>query len=175
MTKAEEDHVILVDEQDRELGTMEKMAAHEQGVLHRAFSIFVFNAHNELLIHKRAKSKYHSGGLWTNTCCSHPRLGESVEEAAHRRLKEEMGMEADLLPQFTFIYRQELDQGLTEHELDHVLFGKSDAKPQPNPDEVEAWRYISFTELQEKLANSPEDFTAWFKICFETVAERWSP
>ncbi|MGB1075225.1 MAG: isopentenyl-diphosphate Delta-isomerase [Flavobacteriales bacterium] len=175
MTEAGQDHVILVDEEDRELGTMEKMAAHEQGVLHRAFSIFVFNAKNELLIHKRAKSKYHSGGLWTNTCCSHPRLGETVLKAAHRRLQEEMGMETDLVSQFTFIYFQELDKGLTEHELDHVLFGKSDAQPQPNPDEVEAWRYISFSQLQEEMTNSPDDFTAWFKICFEAVAERWSP
>lgn len=169
---AAEEHVILVDEHDRQLGTMEKMEAHRQGVLHRAFSIFLFNSDGELLLHQRAREKYHSGGLWTNTCCSHPRDGESVLEAANRRLMEEMGMTAPLEPQFTFIYKRALDQGLTEHELDHVLFAVSDDVPAPNPTEVADYRYASLETVAGDIAQHPDQYTEWFKICFEAVQSR---
>ena len=163
------EEVILVDEQDRPIGAMEKMEAHEQGLLHRAFSIFVFNSEGELLLHQRAFDKYHSGGLWTNTCCSHPRPGETVLEAGHRRLMEEMGMTCELHERFTFHYRSELDQGLIEHELDHVIFGVSDELPVLNPEEVAAYRYASLEEISDEMANDPDLFTEWFKICFAEV------
>lgn len=169
-----EEHVILVDEHDRRLGTMEKMEAHRQGVLHRAFSIFLFNSQGELLLHQRALDKYHSGGLWTNTCCSHPRDGESVLEAARRRLMEEMGMSAPLEAQFTFIYKRVLDHGLTEHELDHVLFATSDDVPSPNPAEVAGYRYASLEAVSEDIIAHPDQYTEWFKICFEAVQSRRS-
>lgn len=163
------EEVILVDDQDRPIGTMEKMEAHEKGLLHRAFSIFVFNSDGELLLHQRAFDKYHSGGLWTNTCCSHPRPGESVLEAGQRRLMEEMGMACDLQERFSFVYRSELDQGLIEHELDHVMFGVSDDLPVLNPEEVAAYRYASLEEISEEMTDDPDLFTAWFKICFAEV------
>lgn len=163
------EEVILVDDQDRPIGTMEKMEAHAKGQLHRAFSIFVFNSDGELLLHQRAFDKYHSGGLWTNTCCSHPRPGESVLEAGHRRLMEEMGMACDLQERFSFVYRSELDQGLIEHELDHVMFGVSDDLPVLNPEEVAAYRYASLEEISEEMADDPDLFTEWFKICFAEV------
>lgn len=163
------EEVILVDDQDRPIGTMEKMEAHAKGQLHRAFSIFVFNSDGELLLHQRAFDKYHSGGLWTNTCCSHPRPGESVLEAGHRRLMEEMGMACDLQERFSFVYRSELDQGLIEHELDHVMFGVSDDLPVLNPEEVAAYRYASLEEISEEMTDDPDLFTEWFKICFAEV------
>lgn len=163
------EEVILVDDQDRPIGTMEKMEAHAKGQLHRAFSIFVFNSDGELLLHQRAFDKYHSGGLWTNTCCSHPRPGESVLEAGHRRLMEEMGMACDLQERFSFVYRSELDQGLIEHELDHVMFGVSDDLPVLNPEEVAAYRYASLEEISDEMADDPDLFTEWFKICFAEV------
>lgn len=163
------EEVILVDDQDRPIGTMEKMEAHEKGLLHRAFSIFVFNSDGELLLHQRAFDKYHSGGLWTNTCCSHPRPGESVLEAGQRRLMEEMGMACELTERFQFLYRSELDQGLIEHELDHVMFGVSDDLPVLNPEEVAAYRYASLEEISEEMTDDPDLFTAWFKICFAEV------
>jgi isopentenyl-diphosphate delta-isomerase len=163
------EEVILVDDQDRPTGTMEKMEAHEKGQLHRAFSIFVFNSDGELLLHQRAFDKYHSGGLWTNTCCSHPRPGETVLEAGHRRLMEEMGMACELDERFTFLYRSELDQGLIEHELDHVIFGVSDELPVLNPEEVAAYRYASLEEISDEMADDPDLFTEWFKICFAEV------
>lgn len=169
---APEEHVILVDENDCPIGTMEKMEAHRQGVLHRAFSVFLFNSAGDLLLHQRALEKYHSGGLWTNTCCSHPREGETVLEAANRRLMEEMGMTATLEPQFSFIYKRELDKGLTEHELDHVLFAVSDDEPAPNPAEVAACRYASLDAIAADLVQRPEQYTEWFKICFEAVQSR---
>lgn len=163
------EEVILVDDQDRPIGTMEKMEAHEKGLLHRAFSIFVFNSDDELLLHQRAFGKYHSGGLWTNTCCSHPRPGETVLEAGHRRLMEEMGMTCDLEERFSFVYRSELDKGLIEHELDHVIFGISDELPVLNPEEVAAYRYASLEEISEEMRDDPDLFTEWFKICFAEV------
>jgi len=170
-----EERVILVDEHDAPQGTMEKMEAHERGLLHRAFSIFLFNSSGELLLQQRALGKYHSGGLWTNTCCSHPRVGETVEEAAVRRLREEMGLEAPMQRAFHFIYRAELDHGMIEHELDHVLIGVSDAPPQINPEEVASHRYVALEELQSEMAHHPERFTAWFRICFPEVLTRVHP
>jgi isopentenyl-diphosphate delta-isomerase len=158
------EHVILVDKHDSELGIMEKMEAHRKGVLHRAFSVLVFNSKGELLIQKRAPAKYHSAGLWTNTCCSHPRAGERIEDAAQRRLREEMGL--DLKPEkaYSFIYRTELDGGLIENELDHVLVATFDGKPVLNPEEAQDWKYISLPDLKARMRSHPEEFTYWFKL-----------
>ena len=169
------ENVILVNPEDRPLGTMEKMEAHRKGVLHRAFSVFVFNSQGELLLHRRAMDKYHSGGLWTNTCCSHPRPGESVVEAAQRRLVEEMGMRCQLEPKFSFVYRADLDHGMIEHELDHVLIGYSDVPPKPNADEVCDTRYMSVRALEDDIAANPDNYTAWFKICFPEVLSTMMP
>ncbi len=161
------EHVILVNEHDESLGLMEKMEAHEKGLLHRAFSVFILNSKGQMMIHQRALHKYHSGGLWTNACCSHPREGETVVEAAHRRLQEEMGFDTDVEKVLEFIYRAELDGGLTEHEYDHVLVGYYDDEPEPNPEEVASWRWIEIDELVEDVKNNPESYTEWFKIIFE--------
>lgn len=161
--------LILVDRNDNEIGTEEKMKAHEEGTLHRAFSIFVFNDRGEMLLQQRAKSKYHSGGLWTNACCSHPRPGESVEQAGHRRLVEEMGFDCPLEVKFNFIYRAEFDDGLIEHELDHVLFGKYNGEIHFNPNEVENYRWVSIDELKKEMTENPDHYTVWFKIAFEKV------
>ena len=166
------EYVILVDKQDQELGLMEKMEAHEKGLLHRAFSVFVFNKNGELMLQQRAYEKYHSGGLWTNTCCSHPRQGETVLEAAHRRMEEEMGFDCELNQQFHFIYNRKLDKGLTEHELDHVVFGKFEGEPQLNPEEVAAYKWVNMQELKLDIQNNPLQYTEWFKICFDEVFER---
>lgn len=158
------DLIILVDENDRELGVMEKMEAHLKGHLHRAFSVFIFNENGDMLLQKRASSKYHSGGLWTNTCCSHPRPNESLTDAANRRLMEEMGMECELQHKFSFIYKCGLDNNLMEHELDHVFTGVTNMIPVLNRDEVEDYRYLSKEELKKEIADSPHLFTEWFKI-----------
>ncbi|MCK6617482.1 MAG: isopentenyl-diphosphate Delta-isomerase [Cyclobacteriaceae bacterium] len=158
------EYVILVDEHDNEVGIMEKMEAHQQGLLHRAFSVLVFNSKGEMLIQKRADSKYHSAGLWTNTCCSHPRPGERIEEAAKRRLQEEMGILANPEKAYSFIYKTQLDGGLTEHELDHVLFAHSDSIPEVNQNEVQDWQFIRLAELKEKIEQQPQSFTHWFKL-----------
>jgi isopentenyl-diphosphate delta-isomerase len=160
------EYVILVDERDNELGLMEKIEAHEKGILHRAFSVFILNHKNQLLLQQRALHKYHSGGLWTNTCCSHPRQGESNLEAAHRRLQEEMGMAAPLKKLLDFVYRAEFDNNMTEHELDHVFVGHSDETPNINPEEVEAYRWMDLEELKKDMAEQPELYTEWFKIIF---------
>ena len=165
--------VILVDTNDQEIGTMEKMEAHRKGLLHRAFSVFIFNSNNELLIHQRAFEKYHSGGLWTNTCCSHPRKGETVIEAANRRLMEEMGMKCHLEHQFSFIYNKKLDKGLTEHELDHVIFGFTDDLPNINKKEVATWKSLTIDNLEKDIRNSPNLYTEWFKICFPKMKEHF--
>lgn len=170
-----EQRVILVNEQDQETGTMEKMKAHEQGLLHRAFSVFVFNTDGELLLQKRAAGKYHSGGLWTNTCCGHPQPGETVTEAGQRRLKEEMGMALDLSPLFHFRYKAGLDKGLTEHEIDHVLFAISNKPPVLNPDEAEGYGYHPPEDIQQAIAAYPDHYTAWFRICFEETVNRVFP
>ena len=156
--------IILVDEFDNEIGTMEKMEAHRKGLLHRAFSVLLFNSRGELLLQKRAKNKYHSGGLWTNTCCSHPLPHESIQEAARRRLKQEMGI--DLLPTFAFkfIYKTNLDQSLIEHEFDHVYIGVFDGIPMINKDEVEEWKFMNLNSLRKDINQFPESYTTWFKM-----------
>ena len=164
------EEVILVDKNDVECGTMEKMEAHKNGgTLHRAFSVFIFNTKGELLLQKRAEHKYHSGGLWTNTCCSHPRPGETTREAGNRRLVEEMGMECKLIELFSFEYNVELNQGMTERELDHVLVGLSDKEPKINTDEVAEYNYMPLDEIDNDLKINPQNYTEWFKICFERV------
>ena len=166
------ERVILVDENDNPLGTMEKMEAHEDGVLHRAFSVFIFNSNGEMLLQQRAFSKYHSGGLWTNTCCSHPREGEATIEAAHRRLREEMGFDCEIKKAFDFIYKKELDKGLTEHELDHVFIGEFEGGFNVNPDEVNAFVYKPVPEILKGIDLAPENYTEWFKICLSEVLKR---
>jgi isopentenyl-diphosphate Delta-isomerase len=166
----ETEYVILVDAQDREIGQMEKQEAHVKGVLHRAFSVFVFNSAGELILQRRAWGKYHSGGLWTNTCCSHPRPGESVELAAHRRLREEMGFDCELEHAFSFIYEQQVGE-LVEHELDHVFVGRFDGVPEVNPEEVAEWIAVDMEALSLEIEEDPEAFTIWLRICFERVVE----
>jgi len=161
------EEVILVDENDNTIGTMEKMEVHEKGILHRAFSVFVLNNKNELLIQRRAESKYHSAGLWTNTCCSHQRIGESSIQAGQRRLFEEMGFRTSLQKLFSFIYKTSFDNGLIEHEFDHVLLGFSNDKPKINSSEVDDYKWVSLELLNEDLALRPEKYTAWFLIIFE--------
>jgi isopentenyl-diphosphate Delta-isomerase len=156
--------VILVDEADNAIGTMEKMEAHRAGKLHRAFSILVFNSRGELLLQKRSKKKYHSGGLWTNTCCSHPLPGEPMDDAARRKLMQEMGIDLQTEFAYKFIYIAKLDNGLTEHELDHVYVGLYDSPPHVNPDEVEDWKYIDIASLKNDVQHNPERYTEWFKL-----------
>lgn len=163
------EQVILVDEKDNELGLMEKLQAHEEGRLHRAVSVFVFNSKNQLLLQKRSDNKYHSPGLWTNTCCSHPRKGESTLHAATRRLEEEMGMTCDLKQQFSFIYKAYLDNNLIEHELDYVYTGLSDVAPVINPTEASAWKYEGLKQIEENIKNNPGEYTEWFKLIFNRV------
>ncbi|MCZ4223060.1 isopentenyl-diphosphate Delta-isomerase [Pedobacter rhodius] len=165
------EQVILVDKNDVPIGQMEKMEAHKKGELHRAFSIFIFNSENKLLLQQRSAGKYHSGGLWTNTCCSHPRAGESNEAAANRRLKEEMGMNCRLTYAFNFTYKAEFPDGLIEHELDHVFFGYTDQLPEINKDEVESFRYIDLSALEQDIKQQPHLYTPWLKICLEKVME----
>lgn len=162
-----EEQVTLVDNDDRVVGADEKLAAHLQGKLHRAFSVFVFNSRGELLLQKRAQSKYHSGGLWSNTCCGHPRPGESVEDAAVRRLSEEMGFRCELRPVFSFVYRVTLENGLTEHEFDHVLAGSFDAMPSPDPSEVEEWKWLALSSLSQELSVEPARYTYWLKLVMD--------
>lgn len=163
--------VVLVDEDDQAIGVAEKMDAHERGLLHRAFSVFALNGAGELLLQRRARAKYHSGGLWTNTCCSHPRPGEGVEEAARRRLREEMGIDVELVPAFTFLYRAELEGGLVEHELDHVLVGAFEGDPRPSSGEVEGWWWAGLAELEADVLRRPEAYTVWFKLALPRLVE----
>ena len=162
-----EEHVVLVSENDEVLGLMEKMQAHENGILHRAFSVFLFNDKGEMLLQKRAAEKYHSPNQWTNACCSHPRDGETYLEAANRRLKEELGIEAELTPKFHFIYKADVGGNLWEHELDHVFFGNYQDEFNLNKEEVSEVRYISMVDLDQELKENPENFTEWFKIILE--------
>ena len=162
--------IILVDKNDNEIGFEEKLTAHQNGgKLHRAFSIFVFNKKEELLLQKRAKEKYHSALLWTNTCCSHPRTGEVLLAAAHRRLKEEMGFDCDLSEKFSFIYKINFENGLSENEFDHVFFGKFDGEPKSNPEEVADWKWVSIKELKQDIKENPGEYTYWLKICLDKV------
>ncbi|HEV2832743.1 MAG TPA: isopentenyl-diphosphate Delta-isomerase [Hanamia sp.] len=164
-----EDLLILVDKDDNEIGTLDKLSVHQKGLLHRAFSVFIFNSKNELLLQQRADEKYHSPGLWSNTCCSHPRSGEEVTDAIIRRLQEEMGMQCDTQFKFTFLYEAQFGNGLTEHELDHVYFGESDDLPKLNTEEVKDWKYVSLQNLQEEIALHPENFSAWLKISLPRI------
>lgn len=162
-----EEQVILVNENDEKIGLMPKQEAHEKGVLHRAFSIFIFNDKNELMLQQRALHKYHSPGLWTNTCCSHQRDGETSLEAGKRRLFEEMGFSTDLKETTSFIYKAPFDNGLTEHELDHILVGNFEKIPGINTEEVASWKWMHLEEVKKDIQNNPEIYTAWFKIIFD--------
>ena len=159
--------VILVDENDNQVGVMPKLEAHQKGLLHRAFSVFIFNSKYELLLQKRASSKYHSGGLWTNTCCSHPREGEEILDAAKRRLIEEMGIDTSLRKVHDFIYKAELDNNLTEHEFDHVFYGIYNEDPIINKDEADDFKWIDMDSLNEDIKTNGVNYTIWFKIAFE--------
>ncbi len=165
------EQVILVVELDNELGVMEKILAHQKALLHRAFSIFVFNERGQLLLQQRALSKYHSPGLWTNTCCSHPRPNEETYDAANRRLKEEMGFECELAYQFNFIYKAELDQGLTEHEFDHVFFGMYNGTINPNAEEVLDYKFVDVQDVLFDMDTNPDKYTIWFKIIFNKLSQ----
>jgi isopentenyl-diphosphate delta-isomerase len=157
------EEVILINEANEVIGQMEKMEAHQKGLLHRAFSVFLFNEKGEWLLQKRANTKYHSSGLWTNSCCGHPRPGEDIVSAAQRRLNEELGIQASLQVQFEFQYQTNFDNLLTENEWDYVLLGKTEATPLSNPDEVDDWKWISPEAVQEQIQLNPEQFTYWFK------------
>ena len=163
------EQVILVDQQDNPIGLMEKIEAHEKALLHRAFSVFVFNDKNELMLQQRAAEKYHSPLLWTNTCCSHQRDGESNIEAGKRRLQEEMGFSCELEEVFSFIYKAPFDNGLTEHEYDHVMIGRFNDEPIVNPEEVASYKWMPLEEVKNDIENHPEEYTAWFKITWLTT------
>lgn len=163
----EEEKVILVNENDEQIGLMPKLEAHEKAVLHRAFSVFVINSKNELMLQQRAHHKYHSPGLWTNTCCSHQREGESNIEAGTRRLAEEMGFTTELKNSVSFIYKAPFDNGLTEHEYDHVLIGTYEDDPVINPEEVADWKWMSVEDVKGDITMHPERYTEWFKIIFD--------
>ena len=166
-----QEEVVLVNERDEVSGRMEKLAAHRQGMLHRAFSIFIFHSDGSVLLQRRAPTKYHSGGLWTNTCCGHPRPNEDVGDAAARRLWEEMRIAPALSAQFTFSYRAELDSGLVEHEFDHVYFGNHDGGADPDPLEADACRYVLLSDVDAELHKHPDVYTSWFKLCWNEVKQ----
>ena len=163
------DEIILVDEKDNQISTGEKMTVHKEGKLHRAFSVFIFNSKDELMLQQRAKIKYHSPGLWTNTCCSHPKPGEKTEDAAKRRLREEMGFSCDLKEAFSFVYKAKFDNGLSEHEFDHVFIGKFDGNPKPDKKEAENWKWISFSELKKDMKRNPDNYTCWLKVSIDKL------
>lgn len=163
----EEERVILVNELDEQIGTMPKMEAHEKAVLHRAFSVFIMNDKGETMLQQRAAHKYHSPLLWTNTCCSHQRVGETNIEAGKRRLQEEMGFKTHLKELFSFIYKAPFDNGLTEHELDHVMIGYANDAPKINPEEVAAWKWMKPETIKADMEVHPNEYTAWFKIIFD--------
>jgi isopentenyl-diphosphate delta-isomerase len=166
-----EEYVILVNDKDEQIGLMPKMEAHERAVLHRAFSVFIFNANNELMLQQRALHKYHSPGLWTNTCCSHQRDGEGNIEAGKRRLQEEMGFTTDLRESISFIYKAAFNNGLTEHEYDHILIGRYDGEPKLNKDEVAAWKWMALEDIKNDMVRNPDTYTEWFKIIFDRFYE----
>jgi len=166
------EEVILVDESDQPLGTMEKMEAHRRAVLHRAFSVFIFNSRGEMLLQQRAPEKYHSAGLWTNACCSHPRPGEDTREAAIRRLREELGFTTALEELFHFTYKSEFDNGLTEYEFDHVFVGTYDEAIHADIAEVSDFRYASIEKIREHLQHEPDKFTSWFHLAFPLVTRK---
>lgn len=163
----EEEQVILVNELDEQIGLMPKLEAHEKAVLHRAFSVFILNDKNEVMLQQRAHHKYHSPLLWTNTCCSHQRDGETNVQAGSRRLYEEMGFQTELKELFSFIYKAPFDNGLTEHELDHVMIGYYNEAPIINPEEVEDWKWMKIEDIQSDMISNPDNYTVWFKIIFD--------
>lgn len=162
-----EENVIIVDKNDNQIGLMPKLDAHKKGILHRAFSVFVLNNNNEIMLQKRAYNKYHSGGLWTNTCCSHQREGENSIEAGKRRLQEEMGFETELKIITSFIYKVEFENGLTEHELDYLLIGKFFKSPVINKQEVADWKWMKIELIADDIKLNPNNYTSWFKIIFD--------
>jgi isopentenyl-diphosphate delta-isomerase len=166
------DQVVLVNENDDQIGLMPKLEVHQKGMLHRAFSVFIFNSKGELLLQQRAFGKYHSEGLWSNTCCSHPLPDEDTSDAAIRRLREEMGISAPLNFLYSFIYNAELDNGLTEHELDHIFWGISNDLPVINTAEVVDYKYLLMHDLQKDILANPDNYTEWLKICFDGVAAK---
>ncbi len=170
-----EDLLVLVDENDRPWGKLEKQLVHELGLLHRAFSVFVFNPAGEMLLQRRAEGKYHSAGLWTNACCSHPRYGEGLDEAVERRLMEEMGLACPAKHAFHFIYRTEFDNGLTEHELDHVYIAVTDRLPVPDPTEADAWAFVSPARVLDDMARHPGRYTFWFRLILDRVLNHAYP
>ena len=169
----ESNHVILVDEKDQVMGTMEKMDAHRVGLLHRAFSVFVFDKEGRMLLQQRALSKYHGGHVWTNTCCSHPYPGERTEEAALRRLQEEMGFTAPIQEIFSFTYKARVENGLIEHEFDHVFAGAFEGIIKPDDREVASWRYDEMDKNRRDIQAHPQIFTEWFKIAFPRIEQWW--
>lgn len=168
-----EEKVILVDNEDNPVGTKAKMQAHLNGDLHRAISILIYNTKGEMLLQQRALSKYHTPGLWTNACCSHPRPGENNADAAARRLKEEMSLDTELKEVFTFVYQAHFDNGLTEHEFDHVFFGITDKDPDINPDEACDFRWVTMARLLQDVAVNPDNYTIWFRIILQEIANRF--
>lgn len=168
----EKEEVILVDEADQPLGRMEKLEAHRRALLHRAFSVFIFNSGGKMLLQQRAAEKYHSPGLWTNACCSHPKPGEDTRDAAVRRLKEELGFTTELVKVFDFTYRSEFENGLTEHEFDHVFLGIYDREPSPDRREVSDYRYESMQDIETALRLRPDEFTSWFRLAFPILREK---
>jgi isopentenyl-diphosphate delta-isomerase, type 1 len=163
------EYIIAVDEFDKEIGSIEKMEAHYKGILHRAFSILVFNSDNQLLLQKRSVQKYHSPGLWTNTCCSHPQFGEDLHTAVYRRIKEEMGFTCNLKEIFSFIYKVEFEDNLFENEFDHVFIGKYDGEVIPNKEEVDDFKWVDINHIKEDIRVNPEKYTYWFKTLINKI------
>ena len=166
------EEIVLVDEKDNEIGTGEKMAVHTEGKLHRAFSVFIFNGKGETLLQKRADSKYHWGGAWSNTCCSHPHPGEKVEEAVHRKMMQELGIDCSVKKVFDFVYKVRHDNGLFEHEFDHIFIGRFDGAPTLNPEEASDWKWMSLAELKKDIRVSPNSYTPWLKIALDK-SDQW--
>ena len=166
------EEVILVDTEDNEIGLMEKMQAHREAKLHRAFSVFLLNDQNEILLQQRAIDKYHCGGMWTNTCCSHPRTGESLQDAVKRRLQEEMGIACNTKQVYNFIYKADVGGGLFEHEFDHVFFGEFSGTPKPDENEVSDWKYVAVETLTQDVEANPAKYTPWFKIILTEVLDK---
>lgn len=163
--------VVLVDENDCVLGEMDKLEAHKTGKLHRAFSVFIFNDRNEILLQQRADKKYHGGGLWTNTCCSHPKINENIKLSALERLQYEMGLECELTKLFSFVYEKAVENDLIEHEFDHVFIGFTNESPKPNKDEVKAYKWVAQELLQSGIKCNPNIYTSWFKIALSKVLD----
>ncbi|WGQ09752.1 isopentenyl-diphosphate Delta-isomerase [Pedobacter gandavensis] len=167
--------VVLVDQHDKTIGEMDKIEAHQKGFLHRAFSIFLFNNKGEMLIHQRAKHKYHGAGLWTNACCSHPQLGEDIKLSAMERLQFEMGIQCNIEKVFSFIYNTSVENNLIEHEFDHVFIGYTDAIPRPNAKEVQTFKWIDTTILSKDIQEHPDQYTYWFKMVFSNILDYLNP